>query len=76
MISLPKVQSAYLPRAQTRDARPAAISAGLDAQKSISLGDNLLVAAVRPLYLLANKFCNSTKSWTMYTFDQMSAYRM
>ena len=52
---------------------PAAISAGLDAQKSISLGDNLLVAAVRPLYLLANKFCNSTKSWTMYTFDQMSA---
>ena len=55
---------------------PAAISAGLDAQKSISLGDNLLVAAVRPLYLLANKFCNSTKSWTMYTFDQMSAYRM
>ena len=52
---------------------PAAIPAGLDAQKSISLGDNLLVAAVRPLYLLANKFCNSTKSWTMYTFDQMSA---
>jgi len=52
----------------------AAISAGLDAQKSISSGDNLLVAAVRPLYLLASKFYNSTKSWTMYTFDQMSTW--
>ena len=52
----------------------AAISAGLDAQKSISSGDNLLVAAVRPLYLLASEFYNSTKSWTMYTFDQMSTW--